>query len=264
MFKKFWEILKDQKGSLNLGTAVATAVLDKKAAEERGAMPSVYSFEWPGTSGLQKGLSTNLGTGLDTLNKYLYENPGYNLTQPEVEKATQDTILGKLKNLPTTQDYSAKIEAAKASQIANEKTAAEKQLADEREMYNRLGLSSSTPFMSRAGELGQESIGRQNDINSNMDIYGLNYGLQADQLVNDIAAQWTGLGGVLGSQQRDYQQYTQQMTQADKQNLYNTILGYLNKGAVSPETGYQAALAEWGQPNDFDRASSIWAQQGVI
>lgn len=129
-------------------------------------------------------------------------NPAFNIPQPAIEAQTEDVISKRLGSLPSANTYKEQVGAAKTQDIEREKLATEDQVNKERDMYNRLGLSSSTPWMSRAGEIGDESLMRQGDISSKYDMYGLDYNLKADQLAEQIANNWTTQGQQLGTTQR--------------------------------------------------------------
>ncbi len=256
IIKLLWRILKDERGAL------ANWALDWAAATKRGKAPSIMDQQWANTTPLQGTLSGSLLGKVGKPSQYQY-NPAFDIQQPTVEKAAENTILGRLGNLPTAQDYKAKVEASTAQQIANEKTRAEAQKTEENNMYNRLGLASSTPWMTRAGELGEESLSRQKDIQTGMDIYGLDYGLNAEKAMSDIGAQWSGLGSVLGGQQAGYQKYGQQMTMTDlerqaaeEQANTNAILAYLGRGAATPGQAYDSRMFQWQQPNTWDWLSA--------
>jgi len=135
-------------------------------------------------------------------------------------------------------------------------------------MYNRLGLVSSTPFMARAGELGDESLMRQKDIESAMDIYGLGYGLQSEDLMNQIASGWTGMGMDLGAQQRGYQQYGQQMSMQDIIRMIEEEQGWGQQaagllGSTPPE---RTITPDWlSQLGDiFTNAGSLGLAGGLL
>ena len=144
---------------------------------------------------------------LGTSTPYKY-NEALTIPQPGIEKQTEDVVSKRLGSLPSANTYKEQVTAAKNQDISREKLATEDQVSKERDMYNRLGLSSSTPWMSRAGEIGDESLMRQGDISSKYDMYGLDYNLKADQLAEQIANNWTTQGQQLGTTQRQSSQYS--------------------------------------------------------
>jgi hypothetical protein len=84
-------------------------------------------------------------------------------------------------------------------------------------------------------------------------------GLDVNQM-NDYLNQ----AQVLGQNQRGYQQNAISMSQQDQQYISELAAKYLQMGAATPAEAYQAAMVEWGQPNDYDRISSAWQQNSVI
>jgi len=255
LFKLLFEILRDERGGLPLiaGAVLGGSTLLGGLLGKNKKKTEVYDPY----AALRGDYQTYLQGKLGTSTPYSY-NPEFELEQPQVESAAESTILNRLGNLPSAEEYKGKVEASKTQQIAREKERAFKQQEEEKNMYNRLGLVSSTPWMTRAGELGEESLGRQRDIESGMDIYGLEYGLQADELANQIAGQWTGLGTTLGSAQRGYEGYAQQMSMEDLQRMINeeqqysqmsgSLLGsYAPQVTTSYEPNTWAQLAGTGQ-----------------
>jgi hypothetical protein len=222
--KLFFAILKDERGiwpwvipaAISAGSAILGG-MSKKGEEEEEIYDPYAGLRGDWT----KWLEGKIGTSTP-----YQRNPAFDIQQPPVEEAAKSTILGRLGNLPTAEEYKGKVEASKTQQIAREKERAETQRLEEQDMYNRLGLVSSTPWMTRAGELGEESLGRQKDIETGMDIYGLEYGLGAEKTMSDIGAQWAGLGSVLGGQQAGYQKWGQQMSMNDLIRMIEEEMGY--------------------------------------
>ncbi len=250
MFKLIVRILKNEDGidpvtagALVLGGSTLLGGLFGKNKKEEEIYDPYAGLrdDW------SKWLQGNIGTSTP-----YKQNEAFNLQQPAVEKSAESTILGQLGNLPKAADYKAQVEASKTQQIAREKERAVAQQDEERNMYNRLGLVSSSPWLARSGELGEESLGRQKDIETGMDIYGLEYGLNADKTASDIGAQWTGLGTVLGGQQTGREQYGQQMSMQDLQRMIEEEMGYGNLaggllGANPPEKTVTSTPNFWSQ-----------------
>ena len=255
MFKLLWAILKDKRG-FEAGSAAGGALSGAATGSAFGPIGTGVGAVVGGLLGgfskkkekeeiydpyaaQRKQYADYLSGKLGTSTPYEY-NPSFDIEQPPVESAAEQTILGRLGNLPTAEEYKGKVEASKTQQIANERLRAEAQKEEESNMYNRLGLVSSTPWMTRAGELGEESLGRQKDIETGMDIWGLDYGLNAEKAMSDIGAQWTGLGSVLGGQQVGQQQWGQQMSMSDLERLLSEEMGYSGLmssmlGQIAPE-----------------------------
>ena len=196
----------------------------------------------------RKKLSDYLTGKLGTSTQY-QPNPAFDIPQPDIEKQTESVVSKRLGSLPSAEEYKSKVEAAKTSEIEREKSAADEQVNKERDMYNRLGLASSTPWMSRAGELGEESLTRQGDISSKYDMYGLDYNLQADQLADQIAKGWTAQGQTLGTTQRAGSQFGAQMSLQDlirqieeEQGYSNQLGGFLGQNPATTE--YSPGMGE--------------------
>ena len=257
MVRLFWEILKDEKGALlDWG-------LDWMAAKERGAPPEIR--DWEGVGDIKKRLSQNILGRIGGGARPYQRNAAFDVPQPGIEGQAEGVISKRLGQLPSAADYKAKVEAAKTQDIKREKDVAAEQKVEESNMYNRLGLVSSTPWMQRAGELGEESLTRQGDISSKYDMYGLNYGLEADKLTNDIINQYISQATGLGKTQRAGQQFGTTMSYNDliRQLTEEEAAGaaankYLGMGAVTPGQRYASDTTQWEQPNTYD-----WLSGGV-
>jgi hypothetical protein len=252
LFKLFKEIWKDNRGiaamAIPAAISLGSTILGATAGKNKKEVYDPLSAERSAYTGY---LSGKMGTSTEYA-----DNPAFNLDQPDVEKTAESTILGKLGSLPQSEDYKSKVEAAKTQAISREKESALKQQQDEQAMYNRLGLVSSSPWLGRAGELGNESLMRQGDISSEYDMYGLDYNLKADQLADEIAQGWTGAATGLGSQQRGYQQYSQGMSADDisrktaEEQAYAQMMGSLlgqNPAEVTETPNIWSNLAQAGQ-----------------
>jgi|SRR3990167_124908 len=213
MLKFLLKLFKDEKGTVwwqdALISAGSTALAESMKGEDEYKRLEPYSDYESMMSNVARQIGQRVG------------QPGaqytgsFNIPQPGIEAQTERILGEKLGNLPSAASYKQQVEASKTQQIAREKERAGEQKTEEEGMYNRLGLVSSTPWMARAGELGEESLGRQKDIETGMDVYGLEYGLQADELANRIANQYLSQGQILGQAQRGYGQYPLQMNYDD-------------------------------------------------
>jgi hypothetical protein len=85
--------------------------------------------------------------------------------------------------------------------------------------------------LTRKGEIGEEKEAGARDIETGMDIFGLNYGLNAETAMDQIAKGWTGMGTVLGGQQAGYQKWGQQMSMADIERMVSEMMGYGSQAA---------------------------------
>lgn len=225
MLRLLLMILKDEEGILpavalgkGAGLVGGGALMSSLLGENKQEVYDPYGD-------LRGDYQTWLKKQIGQATPYQY-NPDFELPQPGIEVQTEGVISNRLGNLPKAQDYTSKVEAAKTQALTREKDAAVQQQEEEKNMYNRLGLASSTPWMERAGELGDESLMRQGDITSGYDMYGLNYGLQADQLVNDIINQSITQGQTLGQAQRGYEQFPITMSEQDIARMAQEKQGY--------------------------------------
>lgn len=222
MFKLLWDILKDKQG-FEAGGALGGAASGATLGSTFGPVGTVLGAIGGGLLGgfgkkkkkeeiydpyasqRQQYLQYMSGK-LGQSTPYAY-NPAFEIPQPGIESQAESVISGRLGQLPKAEDYKARVETAKTQAIARERESASKQKEEEANMYNRLGLVSSTPWMTRAGELGEEALMREADITSDYDIYGLDYGLKADALAEDIANQYLSQAGTLGRTQRAGSEY---------------------------------------------------------
>lgn len=146
---------------------------------------------------------------------YTY-NSAFDIEQPVVEKAAESTILGKLNN-PTSNvsDYSAATKQYSDAYKASQQEIFDRERNQAKDMYNRLGLVSSTP-----GLTAQTDINKSQRIAADLSDADLMYknldrtltaqGLDVNQL-NSILSQ----ASTLGQTQRQSQQFGQQMSMTD-------------------------------------------------
>ena len=109
ILKLFLTILKDERGFWES----LFGYLSQKKRGDVPEAPGLEGMEWANTPELQEALSKSI---LGKLN----QPTDYSLSQPEVEAEAQKTILGKLRNLPESEEYKSKVEAAKTQQISRE------------------------------------------------------------------------------------------------------------------------------------------------
>ena len=152
---------------------------------------------------------------IGTSTPYEY-NSAFNLDQPASEVATQKSILGYLNNPKSNvSDYSAATkkysEDTKASMAAS--------YADEmnktKDMYNRLGLVSSTPGLTAQGDVAESQRLAQNQFDSELMYKNLDRELQAQGMDIGQLSDMLGKANVLGQNQVGRQQYGQQMSMQD-------------------------------------------------
>jgi hypothetical protein len=260
-FRLLWNILKDESGLWNFGSTIFSGLADKKAQEERGDIPQIQN--WQNTDQIKTALSGQILGALNGKSNYKY-NPAFETAQPEVEAAAQKNILGYLNN-PTSNvgDYG---EATKKYSDAMKASMAEtyaKEMDDTKNMYNRLGLVSSTPGLTAQGDVSRKQATESNLFDSQLMYQNLDRQLQAQGMDVNQMNDYLNQAQVLGQNQRGYQQNAINLSLADQQQVENLAMQYLQAGAASPAEAYQAALEEWAQPNKYDRISAMWnAQSG--
>jgi hypothetical protein len=261
-FRFLWGIFKDESGTMNLMAGAMSAYADQKAQKKRGDPPKVEN--WQNVDQIKSALSGQILGGLNGKSNYKY-NPAFETTQPEVEAEAQKNILGYLNN-PTSNvgDYG---EATKKYSDAMKASMAEtyaKEMDDTKNMYNRLGLVSSTPGLTAQGDVSRKQATESNLFDSQLMYQNLDRQLQAQGMDVNQMNDYLNHAQVLGQNQRGYQQNAINLSMADQQQVENLAMQYLQAGAATPAEAYEAALIKWGQPNKYDRASSMWSQNAVI
>ena len=250
-----WNILKDERGiDPILGSALVMGG-STLLGGLLGKNKTTTHEPFPGYLGLG-GDSTGLIK--DKMKQPGEQYPGsFDVQQPAVEGAVEQNILGSLANPPTVAGYSKEIsDKYKASQISSLKDEAGEQEKIEREMYNRLGLSSSTPWMQRSGELGENKLKGIQEIEARFDYEDIAREIEANKLVQDITNQYLTQGQVLGQSQKASSQYTQganysNWLQAQQQpyqwaGLGANVLGS-SSTAIQQEPNIWSQLAQGGQ-----------------
>ena len=270
--KLFWQIMKDQGGfdTSNVLKAPANYYLDQGGSSGGGGGSSggssinLSNLAGAGVMGLSSILGSVLGKNkseiydpyaairadvqsylkgkLGTSTPYEY-NPAFNLDQPAVESAAEKSILGYL-NKPTSNvsDYSAATkkysEDTKASMAAS--------YADEmnktKDMYNRLGLVSSTPGLTAQGDVAESQRLAQNQFDSELMYKNLDRELQAQGMDIGQLSDMLGKANVLGQNQVGRQQYGQQMSMQDILRKVAEASGY---------SGQAMGLATSEQPTNI-------------
>lgn len=256
-----WGIFKDESGLWNFGSTIFSGLADKKAQEERGDMPEIQN--WQNVDQIKSSLSSQILGALNGKSNYKY-NPDFETDQPGVEAAAEKNILGYLNNPKSnvndysdaTKKYSDAMKASMAETYASE-------MDDTKNMYNRMGLVSSTPGLTAQGDVSRKQATEQNLFDSQLMYQNLDRQLQAQGLDINQMNDYLNQAQVLGQNQRGYQQNAITLSLADQESVNNLAMQYLQAGAASPEAAYEAALNEWSQPNKYDRISAMWnAQSG--
>jgi len=227
LIKFLWKIITDERGITPLvagaailgGSSILGSVFGKKKKKEEIYDP--YSA--------QRGQFTDyLGGRLGKQTPYTY-NPEFELDQPEVERETEETILGKLRK-PTdyvgaNKDITERAYAARKARMQDTFAEEQTQLKD---MYNRLGLVSSTPGLKAQTDLSRQQGLQLEDISAQLSYEDIAREMEAQKLADVSSQAWTGQGQVLGQQQRGYQQYGQQMSMEDLQRKLAEEQSYAN------------------------------------
>lgn len=229
------------------------------SGQARGKVPSIGDFDWTNSQALKEKLSSSVLGKIGKPTQYKY-NEAFNIDQPDIEKQAEGVLGNYLAN-PTTNvsDYS---EATKKYSDAAKASRAETYAEEEKktkDMYNRLGLVSSTPGLTAVGDLNRKQATEANLLDSELAYQNLDRTLKAQGLdvsqLSNILGQSLNLGGV----QRQGQQFGQQMSVADLERMAaeeqannSAILSYLGMGASSPAEQYKSRIFQWGQPNTWD------------
>lgn len=246
MLKLLLKILKDERGGLPLiggllmgGSTLLGGLLGKN--KEKTVDPY---------AGLRGDWQSWLQSKLGTSTPYKY-NEAFTLDQPEVEKALESTILGGLDkgaNLKTDiYDTMQKYQQARTDTLEKQK---EEDIKSTQNMYNRLGLVSSSPGLEAQDKVRSDYGLKINELSADIAREGIGYEMDATKLAEDIINQYMGQAQALGGAQRGYQQYGQQMSLADLQRMVEEEMGYGNiagsiLGSNPPETYYEPNM--WSQ-----------------
>jgi hypothetical protein len=247
-FVKFiWKVLKGEGGGFNLGKILSYGVDDmwKDALGDGGE--TTTQDQYPD---LRKKLTDYLGQKIGTSTPYKY-NDAFTIDQPEVEKQAESNILGYLKN-PTTNvsDYGEATKKYSEANKASREIAYEDERKKSQNMYNRLGLVSSTPGLSAMSDINRKQTAESNLFDSELMYKNLDRQLTAQGLdVNQLNAMLTQ-AGTLGQTQRSSQEYSQKMSLQDlirqlqeEQGYTSDTLGLIT-GNAQPKTTYEPSTME--------------------
>ena len=224
LFKLFWKILKDERGFWPLVAGLGAAAMGA------GGLMSAFGGEdeeiydpYAGLRGKwQEWLTPKLGTSTP-----YKDNPAFNLEQPAVESAAEKNILGYFQN-PNTNvaDYS---EATKKYSEANKASMAET-YADERkktqDMYNRLGLVSSTPGLTAQSDLFRKQATEENLFDTELTYKNLDRQLQAMGFDVSQLNSMLGQAGNMAGAQTGRTQWSKTMSMADLERMLAEEMGY--------------------------------------
>ena len=220
MFKLLWNILCDERGTWwAVGTMAVGTIINATAGKSKMKTIDPYAK--------QRGEYTNyLSTKLGKSTPYQY-NEAFTLDQPEVESALQSTILGGLnKGSGLKTDIMDTMNKYQQSRVASLEGQKEKDLKDTGNMYNRLGLVSSSPGLAAQDEVRSDYGLKLNELNADVARQGIGYEMDAERLSEDILNNYMGQAQVLGGAQRGYQMKSIEMSEADIERMTNEELKY--------------------------------------
>lgn len=156
-----------------------------------------------------------LGDKLGTSTAYA-ENPLLQSEQPGVESATEEAILGGLaggaEKRDDIYDISQKYYGARKSQL---ETRQAEEAMELKNIYNSLGIVSSTPGLEAQADLMRKQSEEFNVLESEIAEQGISQEMKAAALAEDIFNQYITQGQVLGQTQRGAEQFEQQITEQD-------------------------------------------------
>jgi len=248
--KRLLEILKDESG---MGLPLIAAGVIGGGALMKGLLGKNKEKTIDPYAGLRGDYQSYLQKKLGTSTPYSY-NEDFTLDQPNIEKQTEGVISGKLGNLPKIQsdiyDIGTKYYNAQKAQMTERH--GEEAKANQN-MYNRLGLVSSTPGLQAQTDLGRKQGQEFNVLEADVARQGIDQEMKALALGEDIANQYLTQGQQLGNLQRGYQRDSMTMSMADIERMVNEEQGYaqLAGGLLEdnpPETYFQPNF--WSQLGD--------------
>lgn len=242
MLTLIWNILKDEAG-------IAPLALGAIAMGAGGLMSALGGEDeeiYDPLAEERKKYTGYISGKLGQKTPYQY-NPAFEIPQPGVERETESAILGRLRKPPTVSGFSKDItDKYKGSlkQAAQEDW--QKGVEEEKNMYNRLGLASSTPWLTRFGEKQGDLEDTFGEIENRFAYEDIGREIEANKLVSDITNQNITQGQVLGGAQRGYNQFPIQQSFADiirqtgeeqawAQMLQNYLMGQPAERTLRPD-----------------------------
>ena len=248
MFKFLWKLLKDERGSSwfqNItGQAGGKKMLDPLGIFDKGTTEVYDPY-----ADLRKKWTDWTSSKLGTSTPYT-QNSAFDIQQPAVEKAAESTILGKLNN-PTSNvsDYSAATKQYSDAARASREQSAQDEITKSKDMYNRLGLVSSTPGLTAVGDINESQRVANDLFDSELMYKNLDRNLTAQGL--DVSQLNSMLGNAqnMATTQRGSQEYSQQMSLQDIIRKVQEEMGYGSQaasilGQTPPEQTYNPSLLE--------------------
>jgi len=257
-------ILLDERGSWGyVAVAVASTAASYLGSKKRGKPDSVGDYDWTRTGEIKDKLSQSLLDRQANPTQYKY-NPAFDIQQPAVESAAEKNILGYFDNPnKNVQDYSEATKKYSDAAKASREQSSQNEITKAKDMYNRLGLVSSTPGLTAVGDINESQRVANDLFDSELMYKNLDRQLSAQGLDVSQLNSMLGQAGNMSNTQRQGQEYSQQATMDDlnrqeveRNNTIQAMMTYLGIGTSSPLQQYQSRLFQWQQPNGWDWAST--------
>src|SRR3990167_2919922 len=250
MFKYLMKLLLDEHGTwaavaVGGGLAVGGAALGAGLGKNKQKTIDPYAQ-------LRGKYQSYLGDRLGKQTPYEY-NDAFTLDQPDIEKQVESTISGKLGNMPKLTsdiyDIQGKYYDARKAQM---KDRFDTEHTAQKDVYNRLGLASSSPLLNASDDLTRKQGLEYNTLESEISREGIDQEMRALGLSEDITNMYLNQGQHLGGLQRGYQQYSQEMSMADIERMVNEEYNFANL------TGNLIS----GNPPEYYYEPNFWSQFG--
>lgn len=247
---KILQILKsimfDQKGIapliLGAGLAAGGSLLSSLFGKNDQSVYDPYSD-------LRNQYTSYLGNKLKNPTTPYSYNDKFTLDTPPELSAASNTVLGKLNDLPKTStdlfgiyDQYAKARQASAQEQDN------KDLLEQKNQYNALGLSSSTPYLTDSAELRRKQGIDMDLTNADIARQGVDATQKAYQINNDTAQSWVNSAQNIAKIKQEAQQYGINMSEDDIKRMIAEEQQYSGQaasllGANPPQVSYQPNTA---------------------
>jgi hypothetical protein len=178
--------------------------------------------------------------------------PGsFSVEQPDIEKETEDYISNRIKTAGAIQK-SMKEESDRAYQArkARQAESFDEERKKTQDMYNRLGVATSTPGLQAQSEISKSQRLAEEDLAAQQAQNELSYNLAAENLINAIFGTTATQGQALGASQRAANRYTTGMNYSDWLRAYNEPYQWATLGSGllgSPQPIYQTGGLGAGQ-----------------
>lgn len=223
-------------GPIGIGLGLGGTVLGAIFGKNKESVYDPYAD-------LRKQYTTYLGGKLGTSTPYSY-NDKFTLDTPPELTAASDNVLGQLKNQPQTStdlfgvyDQYAKARQASAQEQQN------KDLLEQKNMYNRLGLSSSTPYLADSTELRRKQGVDMDLTNADIAKEGVTATQNAYQLNSNMSQSLVNQAAQIAQIKQAAQEYGINMSEADIQRMVaeeEQYAGYANSllGGNPPQVSY--------------------------